>query len=224
MLTNEHIKQLINECREIGDGGLDNGIHAAIPDLRIDIVTPPLDFLGVNSNPAIFINKSTFKLLGYLHNNWIVDQTIALKVSLLNQTPMQIIGAIVHETGHAFNVAAKIENTEANAYIFEIEAIRHLLKTDVLLPLGCSASDVQTYFTSRLPYYIQGAHNNEYLAQLIDKIKSPPEPEPIVQLQIKSGTSSFFINKRITLFSYNELPRSKDYDSDPDYICPRSKL
>lgn len=172
MLTCEHIEQIIDQCREAGEIGLNNGIHATFPTLNVDVVTPPLDFLGANSNPAIFINKDTFKLLGSLHSNWIENRTIALKDSLLNKDPIDIIGAIVHESGHAFNVAAGIENTEANAYIFEIEVLHHLFRANKLSIFNCSALDLRCYFTSRMPYYLTGAHHNPYLIDLIQTIKS----------------------------------------------------
>lgn len=107
MLTSEHIQQIIKECRTIGNNGLDNGTHASIPELNIDIVSPPFDFLGVSGNPAIFINQHTFKYLGSLHERWVLNKTIALKISLLQESPIRVIGAIIHETGHAFNVAAQ---------------------------------------------------------------------------------------------------------------------
>jgi DNA polymerase III alpha subunit len=203
MFTNEDIKQIINDCRGIGDAGLSNKIHASIPDLTVDIVKPPIDFLGTSGNPAIFINKATFKLLGSLHSNWIVDKTIALKISLLNQAPIEVIGAIVHETGHAFNVAAKIENTEANAYIFEIEAMLQLLKAGTFRAYGCTESDVYSYFKSRLTYYIQGAKNNEYLATVIEKTKSQPKPIPQKSSlpKIEPVFSTLIIDKEITLVS-----------------------
>lgn len=207
MLTNDHMKQIIKECREIGDRGLKNGVHASIPDLSIDVVSPPLDFLGVSGNPAIFINKATFKLLGSLHNNWIVDRTIALKISLLNQAPIEVLGAIIHETGHAFNVAANIENTEANAYIFEIEAMLLLFKTSNLLSFYCSESDVQSYFKTRLPYYFQGAFNNAYLTTLVEKIKNPmkPEPQEVLLPKIDLVSPTLYSSKEITLFSSKSL-------------------
>lgn len=212
MLTKDHMKQIIKECREIGDSGLKNGVHASIPDLSIDIVSPPLDFLGVSGNSAIFINKATFKLLGSLHTNWIVDRTIALKITLLNQAPIEVIGAIIHETGHAFNVAADIENTEANAYIFEIEVMRHLLKTSSLLPFYCSEADVQSYFKARLPYYVQGAHGNAYLTTLVEEIKTSPKTESkeAVLPKIDLISRTLYLNKEVTLFS-SRLPKTKSF-------------
>lgn len=170
MLTCEHIEQIINQCREVAEVGLENGKHATLPDLYIDVVTPPLDFLGANSNPAIFINKNTFKLLGPMHSSWIENQTIALKDTLLTEEPIDIIGALVHETGHAFNVAAKIEDSEANACIFEIEVLLQLFRTNKLSQFDCTAFDVRCYFNSRLPYYHAGAHHNAYLAAKIEKL------------------------------------------------------
>lgn len=228
MLTSDNIKQIINECREIGNDGFVHGIQASIPDLIVDIVTPPLDFLGVSGNPAIFINKATFKLLGSLHSNWIVDQTIALKVSLLTKSPIEVIGAIVHETGHAFNVAAKIENTETNAYIFEIEAMLQLLKTNNLLLFSCSASDVQEYFKLRLTYYIKGAYGNEYLTGLVEKIKNPPElkpkPKEIIVPKIDPALSTGLINKKDNLPALSDIDESTTISKVPIGQFIKAKL
>ena len=77
MLTESNIKEIIDECREIGDSGLNNGTNAFIPCLEIDILQPPCDFLGVQGNPAIFVNEQTYKLLGSQHENWVANRTIA---------------------------------------------------------------------------------------------------------------------------------------------------
>ncbi|TAL62816.1 MAG: hypothetical protein EPN84_05935, partial [Legionella sp.] len=153
MLTKYHIRLLIEGCRELSWIGLDNGTKASIPELEIDILVPPNDFLGVKGNPAIFINENTFRLLGALHEDWVLNKTIALKENFLLKPPMEIIGAILHETGHAFNVAAQIENTEGNAYVFEIEIIRKLLEEKSPLLFGCTGGDVKAYFENRLPFY-----------------------------------------------------------------------
>lgn len=181
MVTKYHIWLLIEECRELGSSGLNNGIKASIPKLELDVVHPPKDFLGVHGNPAIFVNEKTYKLWGAHHEDWIQNKTIAIKESFLKKSPIEIIGAIIHETGHAFNVAAKIKNTEANAYIYEIEVMRKLLETNSPLLLGCSYDDLQLYFKSRLPFYKQGVPGNEYLAKLVADIKSQFKlEEPIV--------------------------------------------
>ncbi len=232
MLTSEHIQQIIKECRAIGNDGLDNGVSAPIPDLNVDILSPPIDFLGVGGNPAIFVNKDTFKLLGSLHRNWIVDRTIALKISLLNQAPIQVIGAIIHETGHAFNVAANIENSETNAYIFEIEAILHLLESGNLLSYNCSEIDVYSYFNSRLRYYNQSA-NNLYLASLIEKIKAPPKPEPKEELPLPpinlvatpmSATKGVSTTQHNTLFSQRLNPNKGSPFSDYEEFMDTGKV
>ena len=168
----EDLDWLIGQCRNIGVKGLDNGIRALIPDLQIDILTPPCDFVGAHKNPAIFVNQSTYKYLRQYHDNWILNGTIALKEELLHRTSIEIIGAIVHETGHAFNVAARIPNTEANAFIFEIEAMCKLFASESFSSFGCTKTDVSNYFKSRLPYYKQEVNKNFYLAGLVEMIKA----------------------------------------------------
>ncbi|HHS8252238.1 TPA: hypothetical protein ACTTVN_001214 [Legionella anisa] len=195
MLTSYHIRLLIEECREIGWSGLNNGITASIPQLQIDILKPPHDFLGVQGNPAIFVNKNTYKLLGHLHKNWVMNQTIALKISFFEQNTIDVIGGIIHEAGHAFNVAAKIANTEANAYIYEIEVMRKLLETKSPLLFGCTSSDIQSFFKKRLSYYNKGVSENEYLAHLVETIKQEfkLDEDPPSQKQKSPESISIFV-------------------------------
>lgn len=217
MLTCEHIEQIINQCREVAKVGLENGIHATFPDLHIDVVTPPLDFLGANSNPAIFINKDTFKLLGSMHSNWIVNQTIALKDTLLTQQPIDIIGAIVHETGHAFNVAAQIDNSEANAYIFEIEVLLRLFRTNKLSKFDCTALDVRCYFNSRLPYYHAGAHHNAHLANKIEQLSSDFQIE-LKRISSEQKQQIYTCLSHNTSCTFFSAPKTKTS------ICPKPVL
>lgn len=170
MLTLSHIKEIIEQCREIGNSALINGISAIIPCLEIDILQPPRDFLGVQGNPAVFVNKYTYKLLGKEHENWIMNGTIALKSSFLQSATIQVIGAIVHETGHAFNIAAGIVNSEANAYIFEIEVMLKLYQAGSLKLLGCSYDDLQRFFELRMSYYSAATSKNTSLKQLVQNI------------------------------------------------------
>lgn len=51
MLSIYHIRLLLEECREMAESGLDNGVTAFIPQLQIDFVSPPHDFLGVRETP-----------------------------------------------------------------------------------------------------------------------------------------------------------------------------
>ncbi|MGQ3887987.1 hypothetical protein ACQUW5_03010 [Legionella sp. CNM-1927-20] len=170
MLTKIEIHHLIAVCQLIGKLGLDNGVSAQIPKIHIDILQPPNDFIGVNTNPAIFINKYTYQLLGRLHPNWIVNQTIAVKATLLSQPKLEIIGALIHEVGHAFNVTANIANTEENAYIFEIEVLCKLFASKLAFLDEVSSKDLKTYFESRLPYYKKCIATNNYLTKLVEQI------------------------------------------------------
>lgn len=94
-----------------------------------------------------------------------------------------VIGIIAHETGHAFNVAAKIENSEANAYIFEIEVLLlwHKAKNPALF--GCSTSDLLDFFKSRLPYYRMGIKTSLYLGYLVEEIEHSTILSPINLMQ-----------------------------------------
>lgn len=212
MLTNEDIEHIIKECRSIADRGLGNGNRADIPELLVDIVQPPNDFLGVDGNPAIFINQHTFNLLGHLHSNWIVNQTIALKHELLNRRTVEILGVIIHETGHAFNVAAKIGNTEANSYIFEIEVMLHLFKTKNPIMNHCSITELLAYFDVRMKYYNKSTKGNDYLLSLIDQVH-----------QFQEEHKAFLPVKKEMTFSIPSLQRSfsffQPHDSDSVHEC-----
>lgn len=206
MLTNNDIEHIIRECKTIADKGLGNGNRATIPDLIIDVVKPPNDFLGINGNPAIFINQHTFNLLGHLHSNWVVNQTIALKHELLNRRAIEITGVIIHETGHAFNVAANIGNTEANSYIFEIEVMLQLFRTKNPIMKNCSAKDLLSYFDTRLKYYIQGSKGNDYLLSLIEQIHQfEAEHKNVVPLQNNQEIQRIPIQKKYGFFQPNLL-------------------
>lgn len=170
MRTLHDIQRIISICRQAGEKGLGNGNRAIIPELKIDILTPPNDFLGVGSNPAIFINAQTFNLLGK-HHQWLKNQTIAVKKNFLNFKPMQKVGILVHEAGHAFNVAAHIANTEANAYIFEIEVLTNWHLSFQKGTADFTENELLGYWSMRLPYFRQGASSSTYLAMLIADIE-----------------------------------------------------
>ena len=172
MLTKRDIQTLIDECRIIAENGLGNGTKATIKELELDFLTPPADFLGIDNNPAIFINLHTFKLLGKLHEKWLVNKTIAVKENFLQNNPIKVIGIIVHETGHAFNVAANIPNSEANAYIFEIEVLSRWFQMKHPLLFNLSYEDLHSFFLSRLHYYRMETKNNHYLQQLVLRIEN----------------------------------------------------
>ncbi|WP_454784557.1 hypothetical protein [Legionella sp. WA2024007413] len=208
MLTSYHLRLLIEKCREIGGSGLDSGVTAAMPQLQIDILKPPHDFLGAQGNPAIFVNKNTYKLLGQHHKDWIINQTIALKISFLEQKTINIIGAIVHEAGHAFNVAAKIANSEANAYIYEIEVLRKLFKMKSPLLFGCTAPDLQAFFKERLPFYTKEI-SNKYLADLVRSIKYEFKLEEMTPPTKHQEHISVFVTG-ITLFTQKQGDKERE--------------
>ncbi|MCC5015768.1 MULTISPECIES: hypothetical protein [Legionella] len=170
MLAKEDILKIINECRKIGEQGL-NEVIASVPTLSVDFLLPPKDFLGISNNPAIFVNHDTYRLLGKHHHVWRKNKTIAVKEDFLEKEPMMIIGIIVHEVGHAFNVAAGITNSESNAYLFEIEVLSLWVKTGNSMLFNCSASDVQAFFESRLSMYRMEIRGNEHLARLVEAIE-----------------------------------------------------
>ena len=172
MLTKIDIQTLIDECRIVAESGLGNGTKATIKELELDFLTPPTDFLGIDNNPAIFINLYTFRLLGKLHEKWLVNKTIAVKENFLENKPITVIGIIVHEVGHAFNVAANIPNSEANAYIFEIEVLSRWFKIKHPLIQHLPYEELHLFFISRLGYYHMETKNNPYLKQLVLEIES----------------------------------------------------
>ncbi len=172
MLTLVDIQRIIAECRIAGARGLGNGSRALIQELHVDVLTPPADFLGVKNNPAIFVNQDTYCLLGKYHPTWEVNKTIAVKEGILEKNPVMVIGIIVHEAGHAFNIAAKIVNSEVNAYIFEIEVISMWFKTKNPLFFACSREELQAFFHSRLPFYRAESRHSHYLVALIKDIET----------------------------------------------------
>ena len=204
MLTKIDIKSIIYECGKVATQGLVNGTTADIQSLFIDFLAPPNDFIGVHDNPAIFVSKITFNLLGKDHEKWVANKTIAVQETFLKNHPLMVIGIIAHEVGHAFNVAANIPNTEANACIFEIEAIRYLVNSYHPLIASYSKKDVQHYFESRLLNYKIIA--NQYLLTLIQKIaqgtilNNTNILTNASSLNIKSD-SKYYLMKSPTLFT-----------------------
>ncbi|WP_133127405.1 hypothetical protein [Legionella nagasakiensis] len=171
MLTKRDIQRIIDECRMAGNNGLGNGKRGTIDELVIDFLTPPNNFLGIGSNPAIFVNEKTYKLLGKYHRTWEKNKTIAVQEDFLDKPPMKVIGILVHETGHAFNIAAGISNTEANACIFEIEVLSLWYKTNNSTLFDCSKEDLLSYFEERLTNYRSVMDENEYLKNLVRDIR-----------------------------------------------------
>ncbi len=171
MLSKKDIELIIDACRKAAENGLGNGNKATIQQLTVDFLKPPMDFLGVGNNPAIFVNQSTHSLLGRFHQHWELNKTIAVKEDFLSNEAITVIGVITHETGHAFNVAANIENSEANAYVFEIEIMSLWFKSKTPPLFDALACDLQSYFATRLPYYRKESKYHHYLAKLVAEIE-----------------------------------------------------
>ncbi|WP_298625165.1 hypothetical protein [uncultured Legionella sp.] len=217
MLTIYHIRLLIDKCREIGHiDSLKDG-RVVIPHLEIDLV-PSGEFIGVQDNPAIFVNSMTFKRLSRFHANWVENKTLVFQKSFLQKDPIDIIGAVIHETGHAFNVAANIPNTEANAYIYEIEVLYKLFITKSQLLFNCSFEDIQAYFQRRLTYYEKDSSHNPELRTLIAEITTK------FDLQKDKQPKPELLATRKSYFFFQDAepnnPPEKNTDAPPDETMP----
>ena len=210
MITVNDIKQLIIDCQIMGKWGLDNGTSADIPDLILDVLKPPCNFLGTPTNSAIFINHITYRQLSNKHPNWVLNKTIAIKPTLLKQSDLDIIGTIIHEVGHAFNVAASIPNTENNAYIFEIEVLLKLFKGENNLLNNCSIQNLKDYFQSRLPNYKLGITSNDYLAKLVYSLNQQFNLDPTLSCPLFKIKDSSFMCSPLSFF--NPLKPQTSYD------------
>ncbi len=172
-MTYEEMKRILIYCQILGFEGLNNGNSAIIPELAINLPKQN-SFIGTQGNPAIFVSELTYKKLKQFHKDWIPNITIAISTTYLfnHQTSyIDIIGVLVHEAGHAFNVYAKIPNTETNAYVFEIETLMKLFKMSVLKrQFGITKEDVGAYFESRMAQYTLDTSNNLYLKILVNEI------------------------------------------------------
>ncbi len=170
----------------------------------------------LKSNPAIFVNHETYHLLGKHHRSWEKNKTIAVKESVLEKKPIMVIGIIVHETGHAFNVAACITNSEANAYIFEIEVLSFWFKTNSPLLFSCSKSDLQSFFESRLPFYRSATTHNAYLASLVYAIETDGIFAPVEEMPSAAESKCDAPSPRLV------IPTPKSADDSPLFFFKRS--
>ncbi|MCP3968021.1 MAG: hypothetical protein GY750_06120 [Lentisphaerae bacterium] len=116
-------EHLINDIIEICSIEGTRGVVTGRTSMRkIKIVVHCNDcFLGAEGNPAIFISSKTYRLLsiqGQASSEWQPVFTIACNSKALNLSILTFVGILIHETGHAFNVAAGIYNSEANRLYF----------------------------------------------------------------------------------------------------------
>jgi hypothetical protein len=179
-MTLEEMQRMLIYCQILAIDGLSNGTNAIIPELTIDLLSGN-SFFGLKNNPAIFVTEITYKKLKHVYPDWIPNVTIAISQSFLDAkktSPIDIIGVLVHEAGHAFNVYGRISNNEANAYIFEIETLLKLYNMSVLSrQFDISKQDMTQYFQSRLNQYQMNKKNGKYLQSLIDEITETFELE-----------------------------------------------
>ncbi|KTD62638.1 hypothetical protein Lsan_1775 [Legionella santicrucis] len=201
-MSDEEMKRILLYCQILGFEGLKNGTYAIIPPLEINFPKPN-SFIGVKGNPAIFVTEVTYKKLKQFHEDWVPNITIAVSHAYLiepKRSAIDIIGMLVHEAGHAFNVYGKLKNNEANAYVFEIETMLKLLKMNILpMQFGLYKEDLQSYFKSRMEQYNQAIPNNPYLKTLVEEITNDfslgtknNKFDPLVTVRLKLG---FFNNK-----------------------------
>lgn len=205
MIRERDIQQVIELCQVFAKNtGLRNGKKANINHLRIDFLSPPNDFLGLSNNIAIFINDHTFRLLHQYHPNWVVNETIAVKDDFINYAPMLAVAVIAHEAGHAFNVAAQQANTEASAYLFEIEFLLYLRDFGGLDFFTLNTNELNGYFNSRMSTYRKEMKVHSGLRALIQEIDDNKENDNKSSLTLKKadGTTNqyaFFQPKMNTL-------------------------
>jgi hypothetical protein len=166
-----HLKLALDKCREEAKAGLGNGKKAEIPALNLDYIDSHT-FIGAAENPAIFVTALTHRKLGKFHPSWVPNRTIAVKEEVLHMDPVEAIGILVHETGHAFNVHGTIPNTEGNAYIFEIEIMMRWGGTtnNVLTTLGGMRGPVGRFLRGRSSMYQKEAGKDAYLDALRKKV------------------------------------------------------
>ncbi|AUH72612.1 hypothetical protein [Legionella sainthelensi] len=175
------IYEIIDMCRIIARKGT-SWFHSSveIPELVLDFRPSSYAFLG-KGNPAIFVNSKTFQLTvdtraqelkeGHSGPQWVENRTLVLSEDIVAPKnsfgSMLIIGIIIHETGHAYNLAAGLKNTESNAYLFEIEILCHMHENKMLYMQDNQLAD---YFTSRMPQYQSGLKTNPHLSKMISNI------------------------------------------------------
>lgn len=173
MRVDNRLSRVLRYCRIKAIIGLNNGTNAFVPHLSIAYVKES-DFIGTGSNPAIFVTQRTYKQLGRFHPLWEPNITIVLKEKFAKEhSKVEVVGALVHETGHAFNVYSGQKNSETNAYIFEIETLLWMYKRGALQELyAIGKEDMRDYFLSRMAYYQTGVETNKDLRALVNKVET----------------------------------------------------
>lgn len=193
------INSIIKYCQRIAHDKMPHHPYVVtIPDLHLDYGIDKNRFLGSGTNPAIYISSKSFhsfkKIVYNTYNDneelmkifdpesekrWRKNKTLLLNSFIFNNekrrcffiNPLEIIGIIIHEIGHAYNVAANISNTESNAYLFEIYVILNLYYSKHELFKNISDQNIIDYFEERLKQF--RIEYSKVSGSLINTINAP---------------------------------------------------
>ena len=107
---------------------------------------------------ALCLNPKSFKMIPLQLmleeplNPWVSERTLLVAPEFPTETlDMHRFAIVVHETGHAILMANKIPNSEAHAYIFEIQIIIENCGNPIPgLEFNYSDAEADTYLQSRM--------------------------------------------------------------------------
>jgi len=206
ILNKDDLTKLIEFCKDNAKKGIGWLCEKSVDlsDLIIDFDENKerQSFLG-KLNPAICINNKTYRYgKMQLGDNipWSVNKTILLSNELflpnwkLSFKLIDITGIVIHETGHAYNSAANIPNTEANAYLFEIFLLMKIYTENINIIGVFSRDDFTEYFQSRMSHYQKDFSGNEKLKQVVEILnKTFASPSKEVEIDVLGPKSSNFL-------------------------------
>lgn len=128
-MTDDEIQEIIEVCRVIA---ANQGV--IIPTIMIDR-SDIAQAISSGTAVAVLTNEKSEKHASMIAKQrkedapkWVSGRVMAISGTIIKASAnsMFAIGVIVHEVGHAYNIAAGITNTEANAQVFEIETLLKL--------------------------------------------------------------------------------------------------
>lgn len=185
-------------------------------------------FVGAHGNKAIYLNRKTRetlmsawreKLTRYAVENsgeWVQNpEVISVQKAVLflesksypltGKGLLNDLGVIAHEYGHAYNDKIGRSNTEGNAYLFELWALREAIGEVTYLPCrGVTTSDVLSYLNGRIADYKKSSLEDrkkiwEKLVQIESALHAMPDAST-AEITIRSA----FANLRTALFNATE--------------------
>jgi hypothetical protein len=158
-MRDSEIQEIITACRTLAAR---EGV--ALPPITID--TSKIARTLSEKAVAFLTNKSSkmaARMIARANNmeepNWDAGKVICISDTIITArgNSMQAIGVIVHEMGHAYNIAANLPNTEANAQVFEIEVLLHFRhQNPEVIPGDHAYSDeaLDLFFKERIVKYL----------------------------------------------------------------------